>query len=88
MPSEDSHQLIRRAESYVTRDDLRASSRFLFFWGPTLTSLEIESVQSHRRDPGLSLSRLPTPWIVSLRTAFLLFRFHHTIADRAVSVSP
>ena len=38
MPSEDSHQLIRRAESYATRDDLRASSRFLFFWGPTLTS--------------------------------------------------
>ena len=33
-----------------------------------------------------SLSRLPAPWIVSLRTALLLFQFHHTIADRAVSV--
>ena len=51
------------------------------------TSLEIETVQSRRCDPGLSLSRLPAPWIVSLHTAFLLFRFH-TIADRAVSVSP
>ena len=49
-------------------------------------SLEIETVQSRRRDPGLSLFRLPAPWIVSLRIALLLFRFHHTIADRAVSV--
>ena len=54
----------------------------------TVTSLEIETVQSRRRDPGLSLSHLPVPWIVSLRTAFLLFRFHHMITYRAVSVSP